>query len=91
MVLQQPPARGLRRAVGQTLISVCTVLVGYGSWAAQADFRDPHVFGCRASLRSMTTALCRLRRHNSSEGHLSAIGRDTALWPRSAWRVFAAV
>ena len=37
MVLQQPPARGLRRVIGQTLISVCTVLVGYGSWAAQSD------------------------------------------------------
>ena len=37
MVLQQPPARGLRRVIGQTLIGTCIVLVGYGSWAAQSD------------------------------------------------------
>lgn len=37
MVLQQPPARGLRRVIGQALIGISIVLVGYGSWAAQSD------------------------------------------------------
>lgn len=37
MLLKQPPARGVRRVLGQTLLGLCVGLVGYGSWAAQSD------------------------------------------------------
>ena len=36
MALKHPPARGLRRLVGQALLGIGVALVGYGSWAAQA-------------------------------------------------------
>ena len=35
MVLKQPPARGLRRIIGQMLVGTCVCLVGYGTWAVQ--------------------------------------------------------
>ena len=37
MLLQQPPARGLRRAIGQMLVGACVCLVGYATWAVESD------------------------------------------------------
>jgi beta-lactamase regulating signal transducer with metallopeptidase domain len=37
MLLKQPPARGLRRVIGQLLVGTCVCLVGYGTWAVQPD------------------------------------------------------
>jgi BlaR1 peptidase M56/LptA/(LptD N-terminal domain) LPS transport protein len=37
MLLTQPPARGLRRVIGQMFIGICVLTVGYGTWAAQSD------------------------------------------------------
>lgn len=37
MLLKQPPARGLRCAIGQILIGSCVCMVGYATWAVQSD------------------------------------------------------
>jgi bla regulator protein blaR1 len=37
MLLKQPPARGLRRAIGQVLVGACVLVVGYATWAVQPD------------------------------------------------------
>lgn len=37
MLLKQSPARGLRRVIGQMLIGLCVLTVGYGTWAAQSN------------------------------------------------------
>jgi lipopolysaccharide transport protein LptA len=37
MLLKQPPARGLRRIIGQIFVGLCVLTVGYGTWAAQSD------------------------------------------------------
>jgi bla regulator protein blaR1 len=36
MLLKQPPARGLRRVIGQIFVGLCVLTVGYGTWAAQS-------------------------------------------------------
>ena len=36
MLLKQPPARGLRRVIGQLFVGLCVLTVGYGTWAAQS-------------------------------------------------------
>jgi len=37
MLLKQPPARGLRRAIGRILVGTCVCLIGYGTWAVEPD------------------------------------------------------
>jgi beta-lactamase regulating signal transducer with metallopeptidase domain len=37
MLLKQPPARGLRRAIGQILIGSSVCMVAYATWAVQSD------------------------------------------------------
>jgi bla regulator protein blaR1 len=37
MLLKQPPARGLRRGLGQVLVGTCVLMVGYVTWAVQSD------------------------------------------------------
>jgi bla regulator protein blaR1 len=37
MLLKQPPARGLRRAIGQVLVGASALVVGYATWAVQPD------------------------------------------------------
>lgn len=36
MLLKQPPARGLRRLIGQLFVGFCVLTVGYGTWASQS-------------------------------------------------------
>jgi hypothetical protein len=65
MLLKQPPARGLRRAIGRILVGTCVCLIGYGTWAVEPDvaagrqrrnkylgFRGPHFFGQQGDRRA---------------------------------------
>jgi bla regulator protein blaR1 len=36
MVLKRPPAGGVRRVIGQMIVGLCVLTVGYGTWAAQS-------------------------------------------------------
>jgi bla regulator protein blaR1 len=36
LLLNQPPARGLRRVIGQAFVGFCVLMIGYGTWAAQS-------------------------------------------------------
>lgn len=54
VLLKQPPARGIRRAIGQMLVGTCVLMVGYATWASQSvavaagngdrrQFADPQI------------------------------------------------